>query len=328
MLDCRSPAANRESRSATAASPFRGEKTSMARRTWIVLGVLGVLVVGGLAFVAIQARPMLSPDLRRARALDTLTSRGVDDVRAVDVPFGDVTLRAYVTAEDDPAKPTVLFVHGSPGDWTDFVDSLADPALRAAARLVSMDRLGYGGSAYGRPEGSMGRHAAAAIAVLDHLGAERAVLVGHSLGGPVVARAAMDFPSRVAAIVPVGGSADPTLEDVKWYQIPASWAVVRPLVPTMLDVCNQEILPHRAELEDMAPRWSSILCPVVIVHGGRDVLVPVANADYMAARVRSDLVIERRDADMNHFVPWSHPGLLRQAILDALDAASGLRAAG
>lgn len=302
--------------------------TRKRRIVWIVLGIVATLVVGTVAFVLIQAQPMLSPETRRANALETLASRDVDDVRTVDAPFGDVTVRGYTTAWDDVSKPVVAFVHGSPGDWTDFVDPLSDPVLRAAVRLVSIDRLGYGGSDLGHPEGSMQRQADAVLAVLDALDVDRAVLVGHSLGGPVIARAAMDHPDRVAAIVPVGSSADPALEETKWIQIPGSWPFVRPLLPTMIDVCNIEILPHREELEAMADRWREITCPVVIVHGENDMLVPAANVDFMAARIRDDQLSVRRYDDMNHFVPWSHPGRLRDAILEAVEASAALRAAG
>lgn len=300
--------------------------TRRRRIAWIALGGLVLLATAAGIFFATQVRPMLTPELRRAQALRTLASRGVDDVRSVDVPFGDVTVRAYSTARGDVTEPVVVFVHGSPGDWTDFVDQLSDPGLRDHVHMISIDRLGYGGSDFGHPEGSLRRQARALIAVLDHFGTERAVLVGHSLGGPVVARAAMDFPDRVAGIVPVGSSADPSLEETTWYQMAASWSIVRPLLPAMLDVCNQEILPHRTELEAMADDWASIECPVVIVHGEEDVLVPVANVDFMAARIRPDLVTIRRYPDMNHFVPWSHPERMREAILETVTASTGLRA--
>jgi pimeloyl-ACP methyl ester carboxylesterase len=39
------------------------------------------------------------------------------------------------------------------------------------------------------------------IAVLDRVGAQRAVLVGHSMGAYVVARLAAEHPDRAAALV-------------------------------------------------------------------------------------------------------------------------------
>jgi len=296
-----------------------------------VLGIFAILFVAAIVFVVVQVNTLLSPEVRRERTVDELVERGVPRPRAHDIPFSTATLRAYATADAfDRERPLVVFVHGSPGDWTDFVNQLADPELRQAARLVSMDRPGYGGSDFGDPEASLRRHAAAVVAVVDHFGApsQGAVLVGHSMGGPIVARVAMDSGERVAAVVSVAGSADPSLEPTHWYQEVAAWSWVRPLLPAMLDVCNQELLPHRAELRAMADRWSSIRCPVFVVQGGEDVLVPAANADFIAARVPSDLLRMRVDPSMNHFVPWSHPERMRDAILDALAAGQGLRHAG
>ncbi len=296
-----------------------------------VLGIFALFLVAGIVFVVVQVNTLLSPDVRSERTLDEFVERGVPRPRAHDVAFGGESLRAYATGDAfDQQRPLVVFVHGSPGDWTDFVNQLADPALRDAARLVSIDRPGYGGSDFGDPEPSLRRHAEAVVAVVDHFGppAQGAVLVGHSMGGPIVTRVAMDFADRVAAVVSVAGSADPALEPTHWYQEVAAWPWVRPLLPTMLDVCNQELLPHRAELRAMAPRWSAIDCPVFVVQGGEDVLVPAANADFIAARVPPDLLHVDLDPTMNHFVPWSHPERMRAAILEALAVTRDLQRAG
>ena len=298
----------------------------MTRKRRIALAFLGVFVILGASlalFAAVSARPMLSPELRRQDAMETLAARGVASIRSFAAPFEGTTVGGVEVG--DPGARAVVFVHGSPGDWTDFVELLGDADLRSRTRLVSIDRLGFGASDFGRPEPSMARQAAAVVAAMDYLAIERAVLVGHSLGGPVVARAAMDFPARVAAIVPVGSSADPALEKTPWYQRVGNWPIVRPLLPTMIDVCNREILPHAGELAAMEPRWSAIACPVVIVHGVDDVLVPVANVDFMAARVREDVLTLRVYDDMNHFVPWSHPDRLREAIDAALEASEPAR---
>jgi pimeloyl-ACP methyl ester carboxylesterase len=51
----------------------------------------------------------------------------------------------------------------------------------------------------------MAAHAADALAVLDRLEIERAVVVGHSLGAYITARLAADHPERVSAVVLVDG---------------------------------------------------------------------------------------------------------------------------
>jgi pimeloyl-ACP methyl ester carboxylesterase len=53
------------------------------------------------------------------------------------------------------------------------------------------------------------------VALLDHFGLERAVLIGHSLGAYIVARVAAEHPDRVAAALLVdGGLTVPVADDV------------------------------------------------------------------------------------------------------------------
>jgi len=85
-------------------------------------------------------------------------------------------------------------------------------AFNAAARhlgpsrgLVGVDLRGRGDS--DKPEAgySLETHAADVVRVLDHLGLESAVLVGHSMGGFVALQTALAFPERVRALVLLDG---------------------------------------------------------------------------------------------------------------------------
>ena len=60
--------------------------------------------------------------------------------------------------------------------------------------------------------------------------------------------------------------------------------------------------------------------PVTVIQGGKDVLVPPGNADFAADQLINSRITMVRIADMNHFVPWSHPQLIEQAVLEQLDA--------
>jgi lipase len=70
-----------------------------------------------------------------------------------------------------------------------------------ARSLVGVDLRGRGDSE--KPESGYGLevHARDVIRVLDHLGLEDAVIVGHSMGGFVALQTAVSFPSRVRALV-------------------------------------------------------------------------------------------------------------------------------
>lgn len=100
-----------------------------------------------------------------------------------------------------PGRP-VLAVHGFTGakeDFTPFFDDWASVGCHAA----SFDLRGHGES--GKPgdatDYSIERMAADVLDVLDSLGWERAVVLGHSLGGMVVQEVALTFGERVEALV-------------------------------------------------------------------------------------------------------------------------------
>lgn len=74
-----------------------------------------------------------------------------------------------------------------------------------AVSLVAVDHRGRGGSAEVPGPYGPAAHGGDLIAVLDHLGVSRAVLIGHSMGGFVVSAAAEHHPDRVAALVLIDG---------------------------------------------------------------------------------------------------------------------------
>ena len=226
----------------------------------------------------------------------------------------------HVAETGNPRGPLVLFVHGSPGAWNDFAFVMAEPELAERALLVSVDRPGWGGSSASGLVTSLELQAAALRPVLAAYPANLpAVVVGHSLGGPVVARLAMDAPELVSALVLVSASIDPELEEPTWYQSLGRTWLIRPLVPDVLVRADDEIRPLRGELEAMLPLWKTLRMPVFVLHGESDALVPVANADF-AARVVTGAPLElERLPDQGHLIPWQRPDRIVALVQRALD---------
>lgn len=226
----------------------------------------------------------------------------------------------------DRARPTVVFVHGSPGSWDAFIGFLGDAELASRAHLVAVDRPGFGGSGRGWAEPSLARQAAAILAALgDDPAGRPAILIGHSLGGPIIVQLAADHPAAVAGLVLVAPSIDPALESRRWYNVAARWRPIAWLLPRDLVTSNRELWPLRAELERLLPRWAEIRVPVTVIQGEDDALVDPANADF-AARVLVHAPVEiERVPGLGHLVPWQRPELIEQAVLDQLARASTTR---
>ena len=98
-------------------------------------------------------------------------------------------------------SPTLVFVHGWSCDrsyWRPQIEHFAK-----AHRVVAVDLAGHGGSGQNRKDWTMAAFGEDVRAVLEALDIRGAVLVGHSMGGPVILEAARLASDRVAALVPV-----------------------------------------------------------------------------------------------------------------------------
>lgn len=97
--------------------------------------------------------------------------------------------------------PAIVFVHG----WACDGSYWDEPMSRFAAdhRVVAVDLAGHGRSGADRSEWTMRAFGGDVVAVLTELDIDDAVLVGHSMGGPVVVEAALAAPNRVRGIVGV-----------------------------------------------------------------------------------------------------------------------------
>lgn len=249
----------------------------------------------------------------------TFTSQGLETPAITDLERPTGELRYADTEPTNTTKPLVVFIHGAPGSWDAFAGFMADKVLREKARMISVDRPGYGGSNPGVSMPSLAEQTAFLEPVLNLSGPDGAILVGHSLGGPIAVQMAMDEPDKVRGLILVAPSIDPELEKTKWYQYPADWLLFRWMVPEALDVTNQEILPLKGELEKQTPRWAKIEIPVIVIQGEKDTLVPPANADYAETMLINAPVEIRLHPELNHFIPWSAPWLIKEAILDLVE---------
>ena len=100
----------------------------------------------------------------------------------------------------------IVFANGIGVRWPGLALQIA--ALRDRFRVVCWDYRGMGPSVLGRPDAdvSMGRQAEDLLGLLDHLGIERAVLAGWSMGVQVSLEAIRRRPDRVSGFAAVLGA--------------------------------------------------------------------------------------------------------------------------
>ncbi len=199
---------------------------------------------------------------------------------------------------------------------------MADTALLSKAQLITVDRPGFGESNFGYGEKSVARQSSVLKSLIEENKRDRSViLVGHSMGGPVISRIAMDYPELIDGLVIVAGSIDPDLEpNETWFRAPLATPFLRWILPRSFRASNQEIYHLKPELQEMLPLWEKIKASTIIIQGKKDVLVDPSNA-YFAKKMIVNAPVELVMVDdMNHFVPWSNPELIRSAIIKLIDS--------
>jgi sigma-B regulation protein RsbQ len=103
--------------------------------------------------------------------------------------------------------PMIVFVHGWTCDSSSWNAQV--PAFAKGHRVVTLDLPGHGRSASPKDgKFSMELFARAVEAVRAEANADRIVLVGHSMGAPVIREYARSYPNRVAGLVAVDGPLD------------------------------------------------------------------------------------------------------------------------
>ena len=225
------------------------------------------------------------------------------------------------------------------------------PALAERYRVLRVDNRGAGhtGDVPGAPY-TVSTMAADCLAVLDEAGADRAHVVGISMGGLISQEIAVTAPERVrslclmathpgiaqAVINPealklvTSGRADMTPQEAAEASIPFNyaddtprermeedWAVRFPLA------CS--LTGYMAQVQGTLP-WSrhadlpSVTAPTMVLHGELDALVPVENGRNIAARIPGAELVTVPGA--NHVLMTDKPDEVCKALLDWLDRQS------
>lgn len=276
----------------------------IGRVIFIGVFVMLMLVLGG-CFPGFGESKRAAVDLERFRY----------EARLSDVRDGMPATPHLVSAIRGGVRdaPRIIYVHGTPGEATGFARYIADPI--DGFESIAIDRPGFGRTLPRGSVPSFAEQAAAIEPLLVERDGVRPILVGHSLGGPIVAKAAALYPDRVGGIVILAGSLDPSLEEPKWFNYAGQFSLVRAVMGRVLRTSNDEIMAAEEQTERLRELLTSVRVPVSILHGDTDTLVPVGNVDYMRAEFgHLDDVSVRIIKGEGHFLPWRQEAEVRAAI--------------
>ena len=132
------------------------------------------------------------------------------DVPTAPVPAGPAAGPGVATAPDGVSiaytvagsgSPALVFVHGWMCDQTYWTDQAA--VFSETNTVVTIDLAGHGESGMEREGWPLMAFGTDVETVVEALGLDRVILVGHSMGGPVVLEAARLMPDRVIGVIGV-----------------------------------------------------------------------------------------------------------------------------
>ena len=224
------------------------------------------------------------------------------------------------------AGPGIVFLPGLRSDMTGNKALYLDEYCRRRGRAyVRFDYFGHGASSGAFAEGTVGRWAQDAIAVVDRLTEGPQILVGSSLGGWIMLLAALARRERIHALVGIAAAPDAT-EDLLWPRLdPAqrrellakgSVTLSSDYDPAGYTYSRRLIEEGRRHLVMRAT--VPIDCPVRLLHGLADASVPWQTSLRLAERLASRDVAVTLVKDGDHRLSTPRDLARLAAILDAL----------
>jgi len=216
----------------------------------------------------------------------------------------------------DSSKPTLFFIHGSPGSWGAFKKYMKDTGLLRYFRIVSIDRPGFGYSDYGKATDLTHQSQLIGSLIKQLQNGKSFYIIGHSLGGPLAVKLASHYAQYISGMVLLAASVDPAEEKPeRWRPVMRAFPL-RYLLPGAFRPSNIELWKFKKDVLTMPDDLANITCPVIIVQGLQDPLVPPGNAIYAQKQlIKAESVTMMPIPDANHFIPWTRYDSIKKALM-------------
>ncbi len=141
--------------------------------------------------------------------------------------------RLHFRRSGDPSRPAILVLHGAASNLEEPRLALGDAF--AGENVIWLDRPGLGWSK--RPKSkrwSPADEAALIVKFLDRLEISQAVVIGHSWGGAIAMRLAIDHPERVTGLVLIAPALSAWIGKAAWFNAASGWPLVGPLMTRVI----------------------------------------------------------------------------------------------
>ena len=239
-------------------------------------------------------------------------------------------VRLPYAEQGDSSGVPVLFLHGTSDCWRSFEPVL--PELPDWMRAIAVTQRGHGDADRPATGYRTEDFADDVAALMDALGLDKAFVVGHSMGGSIAQRFAIDHPARLLGLVLIGARAswhrhpgvlalgeavamlsDPVDPDfVREFQLST---LAQPVSPAYLDAVVAESLKLPAHVwrsafaecvfqADHTAELGRIAAPTLLMCGGRDDFAR-DEQETLAGAIPNASLLTYQDA--GHALHWEEP---------------------
>lgn len=243
-------------------------------------------------------------------------------------------------------KP-VLLLHGLLGSWRYWMPTME--ALAEHHRTYALDFLGFGDSDKPGKDYSLDSYVEQTRNFLDGLGIAQVSLIGHSLGGVVALRMALEHPQRVDKVILVetpihGGALSATLRAGRnplarlmggtrammgvWMRalkrVSAAWTEMYDEIVEDTDKLDYAAVEQAMEnllALDLRPQLARLYTHTLVIFGAKDEFVDPAQAALFDGTVATAQVVVLEDS--RHFPFLDEPGKFNRLVQEFLRSEIG-----
>jgi pimeloyl-ACP methyl ester carboxylesterase len=224
----------------------------------------------------------------------------------------------YAVMSKSDTLPLLVFVPGAPGAWYGYMNLTDDSLLQENFKIVSVDRLGYGKSGYGKEELSVQMQALAIKKIIEaeNNTHKKVYLVGRSYGAPIAAYLAINYPQKFEKLIMVSPVIDPDKEKFYWFSEIGRSPLVQWMLPELLNVATREKFSHQKEMRLMKPKWKNLCTPTYVLVGEDDAVADTANFTFAKRNITNCPAVFMKLKHTGHQITRQQPQLIKDLLLE------------
>lgn len=219
-----------------------------------------------------------------------------------------------IKIDNSRSNSLIIFIHGAPGLAFDFKMYLQDSLLQSAATLLAYDRPGYGTNS--TPQPSIDFQAEILLNIINTYPNKEIILVGHSYGCAIAARASM-LSRNIKSTILIAPLVDPESEPMFWFSYFSFWQCSNWTLPPAFRSAGKEKEMHAQELSKMTSEaWQLLDSPIIHIHGSDDGIAPYdPNVNFIKTYVQDSLLTQYLYPDKGHLIHWKNFEMVKEIIL-------------